>query len=57
MVLVFASKAQDLGELYAAYLQRQDTALAQMGYEMEQVKAAPLIEFTVRKKTPSDWRE
>jgi hypothetical protein len=57
MALVFASKAQELGELYAAYLKRQDTTLAQMGYEMEQVKAAPLTEFTIRKKIPSDWRK
>jgi hypothetical protein len=57
MRLVFASKAQDLGELYEAYLKRQDTMLAQMGYEMEQVQAAALTEFTIRKKTPSAWRE
>jgi IS5 family transposase len=57
MTLVFASKAQDLGELYEAYLKRQDTTLARMGYEMEQVKATPLIEFTILKKTPSDWRK
>jgi hypothetical protein len=54
---VFASKAQDLGELYEAYLKRQDTMLAQMGNEMEQVQAAALTEFTIRKKTPSAWRE
>jgi hypothetical protein len=57
MTLVFASKSQDLGELYEAYLKRQDTTLAQMGYEMEQMKATPLAEFTIRKKTPSAWRE
>ena len=57
LVLVFASKAQELGELYEAYLKRQDTTLAQMGYEMDQVQAAALTEFTIRKKAPSDWRE
>jgi hypothetical protein len=57
MTLVFASKSQDLGELYEAYLTRQDTTLAQMGYEMEQIMATPLAEFTIRKKTPSAWRE
>jgi hypothetical protein len=57
MRLVFASKAQDLGELYDEYLKRQDTTLAQMGYKMEQVQAAALTEFTIRKKTPSAWRE
>jgi hypothetical protein len=57
MALVFASKAQELGELYEAYLKRQDATLAQIGYVMEQVTAAPLTEFTIRKKTPSAWRE
>jgi hypothetical protein len=57
MVLVFASNAQELAELYAAYLKRQDTTLAQVGYGMEQVTAAPRTEFTIRKKTPSAWRE
>jgi hypothetical protein len=57
MSLLFSSKAQDLGELYDEYLKRQDTMLAQMGYEMEQVEAATLPEFTIRKKAPSDWRE
>ena len=57
MTLMFASKAQDLGGLYEAYLKRQDTTLAQMGYEMDQVQAAALTEFTIRKKTPSAWRE
>jgi hypothetical protein len=57
MTLVFAGTAQDLGELYDEYLKRQDTMLAQMGYEMEQVQAATLPEFTIRKKAPSDWRE
>ena len=55
--IVFARKAQELGELYDEYLKRQDTTLAQMGYVMEQVKAAPLTEFTIRKKTPPAWRE
>jgi hypothetical protein len=57
IALLFARKAQDLGELYDAYLKRQDTMLARMGYEMEQLQAATLAEFTVRKKAPSDWRE
>ena len=57
MRLVFASTAQDLGELFEAYLKPQDTTPARMGYEMEQVTAVPLAEFTVRKKAPSDWRE
>jgi hypothetical protein len=34
MTLLFASDAQDLGELYDEYLKRQDTTLAQMGYKM-----------------------
>jgi hypothetical protein len=55
--LVFTSKHEALGELYETYLQRQDTALAQMGYEMELViKSSPLAEFAIRKKTPSAWR-
>ena len=54
--LVFASKNEALGELYETYLQRQDTTLAQMGYEMEPViKSSPLAEFVIRKKTPSAW--
>jgi hypothetical protein len=57
MTLVFASNAQDLGELYDDYLKRQDTTLAGMGYKMEQVQAAALTEFRVRKKAPSAWRE
>jgi hypothetical protein len=57
MTLVFASNAQDLGELYDEYLKRQDTTLAQMGYKMDQVQAAALTEFTIRKKAPSDWQE
>jgi hypothetical protein len=55
--IVFARKAQELGELYDEYLKRQDTTLAQMGYVMEQVQAAALTEFRVRKKAPSAWRE
>jgi hypothetical protein len=57
MTLLFASEAQDLGELYEAYLKRQDTTLAQMGYEMDQVQAAALTKFMIRKKAPSDWQE
>ena len=56
MKLVFASKSQSLGELYETYLQRQNTTLAQLGYEMEPVmESSPLAEFTIRKKTPSAW--
>jgi hypothetical protein len=57
VTLVFASKNEPLGELYEVYLKRQDTTLAQMGYEMEPVtKSSPSAEFTIRKTTSSAWR-
>jgi hypothetical protein len=57
MTLLFASEVQDLGELFETYLKPQDTTVARMGYEMEQVEVTHLAEFTIRKKTPSAWRE
>jgi hypothetical protein len=50
------SNAQDLGELYEAYLKRGDTT-AGLGYGMEQVKATLLTDLTIRKKTLSDRRK
>ncbi len=55
--LVFASKEEALGSLYEAYLERQDTALKQLGYEMVTTRIDPLIEFALEKSTPSAWRE
>ncbi len=57
MTLVFASKTDPLGELYENYLKRQGNALTEMGYQMASVKSSPLTEFTIRKTTPSEWRE
>lgn len=54
--LVFASKEEALGRLYEAYLQRQDTALAELGYEMQTPsRVDPVTEFVIQKKTPSAW--
>lgn len=56
MRLVFTSKEEALGRLYESYLSRQDTALAQMDYEMVPPgKSSPLVEFVIVKKTPSAW--
>jgi hypothetical protein len=57
MRLVFASKEEALGRLYESYLARQDTTLAQMGYEMATLKSTPLVEFAIQKKAPSAWRD
>ena len=55
--LVFASKEEALGHLCEEYLQRQDTPLRKMGYRMvEPVRASPLAEFAIEKRSPSEWR-
>jgi len=54
--LVFTTKAEPLGRLYEGYLERKDTELAQMGYEMATVKSTPLAEFIIEKRTPSAWK-
>ena len=57
MKLVFASKDESLGHLYETYLERQDNLLTQMGYEvLPPVKSSPLAEFTIVKRSPSEWR-
>ena len=54
--LTFASKQEGLGRLYEAYLQRQNTALKTLGYQMDaSFKAAPLSEYAIVKTTPSEW--
>lgn len=53
--LVFASKNESLGSLYETYLERQDTALKQMGYHMASTRIDPLVEFALEKSTPSAW--
>jgi hypothetical protein len=56
--LVFASKDDDLARLYDTYLQKQDTALKQMGYEVAPpLQSSPFTEFTIEKKSPSEWHE
>ena len=56
--LVFAAKQEGLGRLYETYLDRQDTALKSLGYEMEaSFKASPLSEYAIVKTTPSHWNE
>jgi len=55
--LVFASKVEALGHLYEEYLNRQDTQLREMGYQMAApTKLSPLAEFKIEKTTPSKWR-
>ena len=53
--LVFASKQEALGHLYETYMQRQDTELAQLGYRMVITRVEPLVEFALKKLTPSAW--
>ena len=53
--LVFASKQEALGSLYETYLERQDTALKQLGYRMVTKHIEPLVEFALEKSTPSAW--
>ncbi|HEV2134398.1 MAG TPA: hypothetical protein VGR47_09045 [Terracidiphilus sp.] len=56
--VVFASKEEALGQLYEEYLRRQDTSLHQLGYRMiPPIKSSPLMEFTVEKITPSEWKD
>ena len=56
--LVFAAKQEGLGRLYETYLDRQNTALKTLGYEMDaSFKAAPLSEYAIIKTTPSNWSE
>jgi hypothetical protein len=58
MKLVFTNEEEALGRLYESYLERQDTVLSQMGYEMvTPTQVSPLVEFVIRKKTPSEWRD
>lgn len=52
--LVFANSEEVMGQLFEAYLERQDTELAALGYEM---LPTPLAEFAIQKKTPSAWRQ
>ncbi len=56
MRLVFASKEEALGSLCETYLERQDTALNEMGYGMVITRIDPLLEFALEKSTPSAWR-
>ena len=55
--LVFAAKAEAMGQIYETYLTRQQTALSELGYRAAPpMKAPPLAEFTIEKTTPSEWR-
>ncbi len=55
--LVFAAKAEAMGEIYQTYLARQHTALSELGYRTAPLtKASPFVEFTIEKTTPSTWR-
>jgi hypothetical protein len=56
--LVFTTKSEPLGRLYEGYLERRDTELARMGYEVAPpMKASPLAEFVIAKRTPSEWKK
>ncbi len=55
--LVFAAKAESMGQIYEAYLSRQENALRDLGYEaVSPTKISPFVEFTIVKTTPSSWR-
>lgn len=56
--LVFAAKAESMGQIYETYLARQESALRTLGYRTARpMKAAPFVEFTIEKTTPSELRE
>jgi hypothetical protein len=56
--LVFAAKAESMGQIYETYLARQDSALRALGYRTGlPAKVSPFVEFTIEKTNSSDWRD
>jgi hypothetical protein len=56
--LVFAAKAESMGQIYETYLTRQDSALRVLGYRAAPpAKISPFVEFTIEKMSPSAWRK
>ncbi len=56
--LVFAAKAESMGQIYETYLTRQDSALRTLGYKTAlPTKISPFVEFSIEKTSPSAWRE
>ena len=54
--LIFGKQDRDLAELYEAYLERRDTSLHTMGYQMASPSGtSALIHFLIQKKTASEW--
>ncbi len=56
--LVFAAKAESMGQIYETYLATQDSALRALGYRTGlPAKVSPFVEFTIEKTSPSAWRD
>lgn len=56
--VVFISKDEDLGGIYQTYLRREKVAIEELGYKLEGPRRiAPYTEFTLRRVTPSGWKE
>jgi len=56
--LVFAAKAESMGQIYETYLAKKDTALRELNYRaIPPTKASPFVEFTIVKTAPSVWRD
>jgi hypothetical protein len=55
--LVFAAKAESMGQIYETYLARRDSDFRDLGYRTAPpTKSSPVVEFVVEKSSPSAWR-
>ena len=55
-ILVFATKRQELADIYELYLRREQDRIAAIGYRLEPVsRVDPYREYTLRRSTPSKW--
>jgi hypothetical protein len=55
-ILVFATKRQELADIYELYLRREQGRIAALGYRLEPVsKVDPYREYTLLRITPSKW--
>lgn len=55
--LVFATKSDDLHQIYATYLRREANTIRRLGYEIEgPVRMEPYIEYRLTRTRPSNWR-
>jgi hypothetical protein len=57
-VVVFISKDDDLANIYQTYLRREKNRIEELGYRLEGPhRVEPYTEFTLRRVTPTDWKD